>query len=79
MMKADVPEEETATCKNEGNKASCPPVTHSFLSGRPIFGGTGKLGNHISAVKPLFCVHIQKAQLIATRIVSDHDAQRTVT
>jgi DNA repair photolyase len=43
-MKVDVPEEETASYKNEGSKARCSTVTHSLSSAKPIFGGSGKLG-----------------------------------
>lgn len=46
MMKVDVAEEEPAICKNEGKKACCSTGTHNFSSGRPIFGGSGKLGNY---------------------------------
>ncbi|XP_023712886.1 ran-binding protein 3 isoform X3 [Cryptotermes secundus] len=53
MMKVDVPEEETASCKNEGNKARCSTVTHSLSSTKPIFGGSGKLGSSVSAASRL--------------------------
>lgn len=45
-MKVDVPEEETATCKNEGKKAFCSPATYTSSSGKPIFGSSGKIGNY---------------------------------
>lgn len=44
MMKVDVPEEETSSCKNAENGTQCSPVTHSFSSSTPIFGSSGKLG-----------------------------------
>ncbi|XP_021914527.1 ran-binding protein 3 isoform X4 [Zootermopsis nevadensis] len=49
VMKVDVPEEETATCKNEGKKAFCSPATYTSSSGKPIFGSSGKIGSSVLA------------------------------
>jgi hypothetical protein len=43
MMKVDVPDEETPSCKNEGNKARCSVVTHTLSPTKSIFGGSYKL------------------------------------